>query len=150
VARNRKQPQPPTGSPWCESCNSFHPSAKTLDHWKELQCFAPWFDAATGVTFQRMEKTGSIVELRPVDPKDDLEARIESSPFFKILNAATAHNPEHPFNRTNRTCPKCGEETFFVTRPAAQKNGSTIRERRCKKCGHVANRIAPPEKDVDS
>ena len=51
--------------------------------------------------------------------------------------------------KTNRTCPKCGEETFLVEWSKEQPDGSTFRERRCKTCGHVGERIAPAEKEPE-
>lgn len=48
----------------------------------------------------------------------------------------------------NRICPQCHKPTFLVAESKEQEDGSTRRERRCKSCGHVEERIAPPEKPV--
>ena len=52
--------------------------------------------------------------------------------------------------KTNRTCPRCGLETFLVETSKEQADGSTWRERRCTNCGHVGERLAPAEEPVDS
>jgi len=60
------------------------------------------------------------------------------SAFWENVNAK--------LGRTNRTCPKCGLQSFLVAESKEQEDGSTLRERRCKRCGHIEKRIAPPEK----
>lgn len=46
----------------------------------------------------------------------------------------------------NRVCPECNKSNFLATRGETQQDGSIIRERRCKDCGYVEDRIAPAEK----
>jgi ribosomal protein S27AE len=56
--------------------------------------------------------------------------------------------------RTNRTCPNCGQDVFACVRSLKLADGSVWRERHCQQCGHIEERIQPPEKrlaaaDVD-
>lgn len=48
--------------------------------------------------------------------------------------------------RTNRSCPACGEETFVAVRSLNLQDGSVWRERQCRNCGHIEQRVQPPEK----
>ena len=71
----------------------------------------------------------------------------EDSPKARVLESIRRRTGRAA--KTNRTCPKCGEETFLVEWSKEQPDGSTFRERRCKTCGHVGERIAPAEKEPE-
>ena len=47
--------------------------------------------------------------------------------------------------RSNRTCPNCGQEVFVVLRSLTLPNGAVWRQRQCRQCGHVEERVQPLE-----
>ncbi len=51
--------------------------------------------------------------------------------------------------RTNLTCPECAEPCFVAVRSLKLPDGSTWRERHCRSCGHIEERIQPPERPVE-
>jgi len=51
---------------------------------------------------------------------------------------------------TNRTCPNCGQDAFVCIRSLQLADGSVWRERRCRSCGHIEERLQPPEKRLSA
>jgi hypothetical protein len=55
-----------------------------------------------------------------------------------------------PAGRTSRTCPECKQEVFVCVRSLTLADGSVWRERHCRHCGHIEQRIQPPEKRLSA
>jgi ribosomal protein S27AE len=51
---------------------------------------------------------------------------------------------------SNRTCPECGQEVFVAVRSINLADGSVWRERHCRACGFIEQRIQPPEKRLSA
>ena len=58
-------------------------------------------------------------------------------------------NGHPPRPRSNRDCPECAEPCFVAVRSLKLPDGSTWRERHCRMCGHIEERIQPPERPVE-